>query len=485
MALLAGIFFGGKFPNTARYETSQTELIEDRNRFEEFGESPLYKRYLELDKLVHTGEFEKRVKDLRDKRFKDTPQYRQFKQYDSLRKAGDIKTYLRFHKSGKAEKLQKIIHSEKYKEFLQLESFLNSPEFYKAKASADFKSSEAYNSLKEFKALKKDGDIRMALNTLKSSAYKTWQHLSGSQRLQTFYDLEAEIESKEFRDFRHEMEDKDRFKNSEEARLLREYDELKKNKEILWFQKATKEQPFEELKRWELTFEEDFDASQLDRSTWMTGYYWGKTLMNDSYVLEGEQQFYSDKNIELRNSCARITTQKDDIEGKVWSPQWGFRTIRFNYSSGLISTGQSFRQKYGRFEAKIRFSHAFPLTHAFWMTGEQSTPHIDVFKTLFPSGKKLEAGLFSTSARKEITKHTARVNGAKFAGHFFIYSLEWTSKALVWKINGIEVHRETKNIPQEPMYLSFCTTLPKAPNDKLLPAILEVDWVRCYRRVES
>ncbi len=481
MALLAGIFFGSKFPNTAKYEASQISLIEDRKRFEEFGDSPLYKRYLELDKLVHTGEFVKRVKDLKNKRFKDTPQYRQLEQYESLKKSRDIKTYLRFHKSGKADRLQKIIDSEKYQKFRQLESFMNSPDFYRAKAGADFKTSEAFNSLKEYKALKKDSGIKMALNTLNSSAYKTWQDLTGSQRLQTFYDLEAVTESKEFRDFKHKMEDKNRFKNSEEARLLREYDELKRNKEILWFQKATKEQPFEELKRWELTFEDDFDASQLDRSTWMTGYYWGKTLMNDSYVLEGEQQFYSDKNIELRDSCARITTQKDDIEGKVWSPQWGFRTTRFNYSSGLISTGQSFRQKQGRFEAKVRFSHTFPLTHAFWMTGEQMTPHIDVFKTLFPNGKKLEAGLFSSSSQKEITKHTARINGAKFAGHFFIYSLEWTSKSLVWKINGVEVHRETQNIPQEPMYLSFCTTLPKEPSAKLLPAWLEIDWVRCYK----
>ncbi len=481
MALIFGLFGGSKFPNTQKYESSQMALKEDLVRFNEFEDSPLFKRYLELDNLVHTGEFEKRVNELKRKRFKDTEQYRQLKQYVSLKKSGDIKTYLSFSKSGKAEKLEKILNSESYKKFQELEAYINSPEFYKEKAHAEFKSSEAYTRWQGYKDLKKNGDIKMAQSTLKSSAYKTYTHLTGTPRIQNFFDLEAVIESQEFRDFKHYMEDKNRFKNSEEARTLKEFNELKKNQDILWFLKTKKEQPFETLKQWELTFEEDFDAPQLNKDTWMTGYYWGKTLMNDSYVLEGEHQFYRDKNIELRNSCARITTQKEKVEGKVWSPQWGFRTAPFDYTSGLISTGQSFRQQYGRFEAKVRFNQAFPLTHAFWMTGEQKTPHIDVFKTLSPKGNKIEPGLFATTPKKEITRKTTQVKGAKFLDHFFIYTLEWTPEKLIWKINGVEVHRETQNVPQEPMYMTFCTTLPQEPKEGQLPSVLEIDWVRCYQ----
>lgn len=479
------LFSRSRFPNTAKYEAAQIQLIEDHKKFNDFGSTPLYQRYLELDKLVHTGEFEKRVKELKTKKFKDTPQYRQLRQFESLRKASDIKTYLKFHKSGKAEKLQKVLDSDKYKKFLELEKFVNSPEYYKAKAASDFKKSEAYASLKAYKKLKKDSQIHMALATLKSAAYKTYVKLSGSERLQSFFDLEAVVESKEFRDFKSYMEDKNRFKKSDEAHTLREYEELCKNPDITWYLKANKEHPFEELKKWNLTFEDDFDASRLNTERWITGYYWGKTLMNDTYALEGEHQIFKDSNIELRDSCATVSTRREEAEGKVWSPKWGFRTKKFNYTSGLISTGQSFRQLYGKFEAKVRFTGAFPINHAFWMTGEQIVPHIDIFKSVYPKGKHLEAGLTSAQPQKEPLGNRVRINGARFAGEFFIYSLEWTPEMLVWRINGIEVHRQTKNAPREPMYLSFCTTLPNEPNDKLLPATLEIDWVRCFKRVES
>jgi hypothetical protein len=67
--------------------------------------------------------------------------------------------------------------------------------------------------------------------------------------------------------------------------------------------------PFKELKKWHLTFEDDFDGVRLDHAKWMTGYYWGKALMNETYVLAGEKQFFKDDNIDLRDSFARITTR--------------------------------------------------------------------------------------------------------------------------------------------------------------------------------
>ena len=61
--------------------------------------------------------------------------------------------------------------------------------------------------------------------------------------------------------------------------------------------------------------------------------------------------------------------------------------------------------------------------------------------------------------------------------------LEWSEKALIWRINGTEVHRETENIPDEPMYLTFCTTLPDIPKLGQLPASMEIDWIKCYQKM--
>lgn len=483
---MAGIFksiFGSKFPETRKYEAAQIQLNEDFNKFQEIGESALLKRYLELDHEVHSGNFEKRVSELKNKKFKDTQQYKQLKKFKALDKSKDIKTYLKLSKSGSAQKTEEILESEKFKRFKELEKYINSPEFYKAKASSDFKKTDTYQVFKEFNKLKKDRSIKRALKTEKSAAYKIFKKLEGSQRLSEYFELKAVIESKEFKDYKDFMEERNRFQKSEEAALLKEFSDLKKNKDIAWYLKTKEEKPFEELKKWEVTFEDDFDGANLDRNKWITGYYWGKALMNDTYSLEGEKQIFSDSNVELRDSNLRIVTQRETTKGKVWNPSWGFRQEEFDYTSGLVSTGQSFRQQYGRFEAKVRFTAAYPFVNAFWMVGERMTPHIDIFKSVFPRGKTLEAGLISDSGEKSTSKARKRIKGANFTKDYYIYSLDWSEKELVWKINGVEVFRQDKDIPKEPMYLTFCTSLPEVPNEKDLPSVMEINWVRCYKRI--
>jgi hypothetical protein len=480
MAGILGSLFGKKFPDTRKYESAKNQLISDYHRFCNIEASPLYARYLELNSIVHSGAFSKRVDELKNTKFKDTKQYRDLKRYEKLKKDRDIQQYLKFYKSGRNYKMQEILKSDVWKRFQELEKYLNTPEFLKAKSGADFKSTQAYEAFKEFKKLKKNTNIKWALKTEKSTPYKAYKKLEESRRLNEFFELKAIVESKEFREFKESMEDSKRFKKSEEAALLKEFSELKKHGDIVWYLKKKEEQPFEELKKWELTFEDNFDQPSIDANKWITGYYWGKALMNDTYVLEGENQFFKASNIELRDSCAQIITKRDSVRGKVWNPSHGFREKEFDYTSGLISTGQSFRQQYGRFEAKVRFNQIHPVVNAFWMVGERITPHIDIFKSMYGGGRLLEAGVITNSTKNGLTESTTRIKGARFINKFFIYSLDWSKEALIWKINGVEVFRETKNIPHEPMYMTFCTTLPDEPKENNLPAILEIQWVKCY-----
>ena len=55
------------------------------------------------------------------------------------------------------------------------------------------------------------------------------------------------------------------------------------------------------------------------------------------------------------------------------------------------------------------------------------------------------------SLQKEILSKTSI--GSRYANDFFIFTLEWTSDKLVWKINDTEVFRQTSDVPQEPMYV--------------------------------
>ena len=78
---------------------------------------------------------------------------------------------------------------------------------------------------------------------------------------------------------------------------------------------------------------------------------------------------------------------------------------------------------------------------------------------------------------------TKAINGTNFSNDFYIYSLEWTPKKMVWRINGVEVHTQTTDIPDQSMYLVFSSNMTETPT-KELRSEMAIDWVRCYQMNE-
>jgi len=171
----------------------------------------------------------------------------------------------------------------------------------------------------------------------------------------------------------------------------------------------------------------------------------------------------------MRNSVLKIVTKPQKVKGKVWTTDKGFTSKEFSYSSGMINTGNSFRQKYGIFTAKVRLGDPNAKS-AFWMISDKITPHVDICRT---SKGKVWFDFFNLKGNKSTT-HV----GSRYANDFFIYTLEWASDRLVWKINNTEVFRQTTDIPKEPMYITLAGGLDSPLNDS---TSMEVDWVRIYQ----
>jgi len=208
-------------------------------------------------------------------------------------------------------------------------------------------------------------------------------------------------------------------------RRFRSTIKLKKTGDIIWYFKVKDSDKFDLLKGRDLTFSDEFEGEKLDTKKWLTNYYWGEKLFKDRYSVESDLQAYTEKeNFEVRNSILRINTKPHKIQGKVWSAASGFTTKEFSYTSGLINSGSSFRQKFGTFSAKIKLGNPAAKS-AFWMLADKITPHIDICRT---SGGKVWFDYFSTKGNKS----NASV-GSRYSNDYFIYTLEWTSDKLVWK----------------------------------------------------
>jgi hypothetical protein len=527
----------GMIPSTSKIEQTEKALITEFEKLHVFSESEVLARYNELNGLVNSSDFVLKCKEIKSLQYKNSEEYTKEKEYLSLQKARDIILYFKTSSGNPLKRFKEMEGSNKITEFESVEKFIQSPAFREKQKMKPitFKDTDEYRKFDEYKSLKKDPEIKSFLKSkhkeeikkskailryeelvtfIKSSEflakknmrpitfkdseeykkfleykrikgsleikefykfksskeYANFLNTDGSARLARYHELKEYVATPEFKQKKEYLLDKKRFEKTEMFKEIQEYDKLKKNQDIIWYFKIKDSNKFDILKNRELTFSDEFDGDKLDAKKWLTNYYWGEKLLKDRYSVESDLQAYTEKeNFEIRNSILRITTKPQRITGKVWSTANGFSIKEFSYTSGLINSGASFRQKYGVFTAKIKLGDPNAKS-AFWMLADKITPHLDVCRT---SGGKVWFDYFSAKGNKSKTSI-----GSRYSNDYFIYTLEWTSDKLVWKINDTVVFSQTADVPQEPMYVLLSGGLDKPINGI---TSMEIDWIRVYK----
>jgi hypothetical protein len=456
--------------------TSGTTL----KRFKDMDGSSKINDFEALEKFIESPGFREKQK-MKPFTFKDTDEYRKLDEYKTLKKDPEIKAFLKppkkiksFFKASKNKSQPKveIIKTRAILRFEELDKLVKSSEFLAKKRMKPitFKDSEEYKKFLEYKRLKGTLEIKEFYKFKSSKEYANFLNTDGSARLKRYYELKEYVATPEFKQRKEYLQDKKRFEKTEMFKEVQEYKKLKKSEDIIWYFKVKDSDKFDILKRRDLTFSDEFDGEKLDTKKWLTNYYWGEKLLKDRYSVESDLHAYTEKeNFEVRNSILRINTKPQKISGKVWSATRGFSTKEFSYTSGLINSGTSFRQKYGVFTAKIKLGNPNAKC-AFWMLADKITPHLDICRT---SAGKVWFDYFSSKGNKSKT-----AIGSRYSNDYFIYTLEWTSDKLVWKINNTEVFSQTSDVPQEPMYVLLAGGLEKPINGM---SSMEIDWVRVYR----
>lgn len=531
----------GMIPSTSKIEQAEKALISEFEKLHVFAGSDQLARYNELDRLVNSSDFVQKRKEIESLKYKYSKESDREKEFLSLKKAKDIVLYFRTISGHELKRFQDLDGSDKIHSFEKLENFIKSPEFLEKQKMKPytFRDTEEYSKFIEYKALKKDPEVKGYYKSkkkkkkkeepvrtkiidrfeelqafVKSSAflakmkmkpigfkdseeykklleykrqkgnpeikqfyrfglsreYANYLNTHESKRLERYKELKEYIATSEFRESKSYLLDKKRFEKTEMFRQVQEYNKLKKNEDIIWYFKVKDSDKFDILKFRELSFSDEFNGEKLDTGKWLTNYYWGEKLLKDRYSVESDLHTYTEKdNFEMRNSILKINTRPQRVTGKVWSANKGFTSKEFSYTSGIINSGDSFRQKYGTFTAKIKLGNP-EARSAFWMLTDKITPHVDICRT---SKGKVWTDLFTNKSN-----HSKTSIGSRYANDFFIYSLEWTSDRLTWKINNTEVFVQTADVPQEPMYVLLSGGLDKPINGM---TAMEIDWVRVYK----
>jgi hypothetical protein len=459
----------GLIPSTAKLELAEKALIAEFDKLTAFTGSDTLKKFTELKDLVASSDFTHKRKEIESISFKGSEEYAKEKEFLSLQKAKDIVLYYRTIAGSALKKFQGLDGSEKITNYESLRKFVTSLEFREKSKTKEFRGSDDDKKLQEFNRLKGSSEIKDYFSFKKSKELANFLNIDGSSRLARYNELKDYVATPEFRERKTYLLDKKRFEKTDMFKSVQELDKLKKNEDIIWYFKIKDSDKFNVLKNRELVFSDEFEGTSLDTKKWLTNYYYGDKLLGDRFSVGTDLQAYTEKeNFEIRNSLLKIITKPQKIQGKAWTAG-GFKVHEFGYSSGIINTGKSFRQKYGVFTAKIKLGNPAAKS-AFWMLADKITPHIDVCRT---ADGKVICDYFSTPE-----KRVKGSIGSKYANDFYIYSLEWTPDKLVWKINDTEVLTQTSGVPQEPMYIHFSGGLDKPVNSM---TAMEIDWVRVYQ----
>lgn len=371
------------------------------------------------------------------------------------------------------ERLKQIPESESFMEMVELQKKVHSPEFLARKKSIEaekYKNSEEVRLELQLANLKKTKTIKSYLkgDSIENEALKV--------EIERYKELDAKINSAEFIERKNYLllSPAKKFEQSEEYQIIKRYEELANSDDVKFYFKNKDSKKYDETKKWNLTFSDDF-SDTLDKKKWITKYYSGEKILNDTYALAGDKHFFTERNVEVKHKVCTISTKREKITGKAWDTQFGFMQKEFDFTSGIINTSTAFKQKFGKIEAKICFNASNGVAHGFWMAGEKIVPLIDIARI----AKNLTFSNVWGIKGEKPEKKTSKMPAGKFQNNYFVYCLEWSPGKLIWKINGVTVAAHNGGVPDEPMYLAFSSVV---TDSSASGASMNIDWVRCFER---
>jgi hypothetical protein len=427
---------GGITP-TAKLEKNETDLVQAMQRYAEVEKSVELAEYKKLFHVVKSAEFQENKKILQNRKYKDTEEFRVSNKYKKLHTLPALQLYYQ------------VLNSKELKQYLE---FKKTPEYESLGDAKQVKASQSLQKMKLFE---------------KSKEFKTYSRFHESYILKEYEELKLKVETPEFKKSNEFWANEKRWHNTPEFVQQERFYELAKNPDIVFFENEKPER-FAKYRSLKLTFQDEFEWNTLDKSRWNFGFHYKniKLISNHSFTNE-KQANNAGKNISVENGILKVLTKHETVKATAWHPKKGFLEKEYQFTSDVLQTADSFTQKYGTFRAKIRCDGN--VQHAFWLGTDGKLPHVNIFHF---NGKQITVG----NANNDL------FDGVKITGlspsQYYIYTLIWTKKELVWMINDIEIYRTASNIPKDAMFLAFNSFISAKQHGSA--GSLDVDWVRVY-----
>ncbi len=246
-------------------------------------------------------------------------------------------------------------------------------------------------------------------------------------------------------------------------------------------------------KDYSLVWSDEFDGTAINTNNW-------------SYQVEPAGRFNNEWQ-SYTNSSDNAYIEKGNmvIEAKYN----GNGLAKGNYTSARMITQGKKNFKYGKVQARIKVPYGQGIWPAFWMLGsniKENNPNgtvnwpycgeIDIMEKV--GGGIKEKELHGTIHFWEDSKNKWTYIGGKttttnnLADDFHVYEVEWDAEKIIWKLDGIEYHRQNITSSdydefRNEFYILLNVAVggdwPGAPNSTTtFPQKMLIDWVRVYQK---
>ncbi len=277
-------------------------------------------------------------------------------------------------------------------------------------------------------------------------------------------------------------------------------------------------------KNWVLSWFDEFDGSNLDRTKWeVEESCWGGG--------NNERQCYTDReeNVEVVNGVLRLKAYPEVFTGPEFPQGWPDGRgdqITQQYTSGKVRTRELADWKYGRFSARMKLPKGQGTWPAFWMLpadnvygGWAASGEIDIMEAVNLGascndcegdvGENRSSGALHFGGewpdnRFETDKWTLS-GGAEAVDQYHVFGVEWGEGRFNWFVDGVKLYtlnaedwysssvEKTQN-PNAPFDQAFYLMFNLAVGGNLsegnnaggfqvgsFPDEVLVDWVRVYQ----
>lgn len=403
------------------------------------------------------------------------------KTLSALKKDTEIKAYLKFEHSKKLKLYHEIIDSYHLKRYEELKAETESVEFKQRvvflQDKKKFEKTDAFRKWKRYKELASSSDVRFFMKFEKSSLLRNYYDVKDSMELKRFHELRGIVSSDAFRKQREYLEDHKKWEKTEEYAREQKYLEMKKRPHLVNYFKYKGTDAFDFFRTWEMSFEDQFESGHPDRQKWSFMPVWSERLLGKNYSLPGDLHVFTDgRNVSTGGKLV-IETRKEKMDGMVWKMPAGFVPGEFDYSSGYLSSGNSFSQEDGIFEAKIKFQPVKEVVSSLTLMGENNASRIH----LLEMGTKNRLGFFSGNGRGKGTLNGLDISNLS-KGKWYIFTLEKSGGKMTWKINDTEVLSLSQQQTGGPLHIDLYSLVVHPVPGSKLPVRFETDWIRCYKK---